>query len=151
MATVKSFKYANTSILLGDGGTPTETFTALCGFEEMSMTLNVESNTEAIWDCLDPDGMAWGVTNIDSQQITLAGNGLLDTDAMKLWQAWWYTDAGKEKNIRWYRNLTLANGGGWFQGPAILTSYEETGQRQRNWRAAIGISFNGQPAFVAAA
>lgn len=149
MAQAKSIRFGKQMILLGDGAS-SEVFTAPCGFSEITMTVNIESNTVNIPDCDDPDLAAWLATDIVSQQMTLQGSGLLEQDAMQVWHSWWFTNAGEERNVRYFRDLSAASGGGYFQGPATLTAYEETGSRGQRWQSSVGIAFNGKPTFVAA-
>lgn len=150
MAQAKTIRFGNCMILLGDGAEP-EVFTAPCGFSELTMTVNIETNTVNIPDCDDPDLPAWIATDVVSHQMTVQGSGVIDTDAMQMWQDWWFgSEAGAEKNVRWFRDLTGANGGGYFQGPATLTAYEETGSRGQRWQMSAAIAFNGKPTFNAA-
>lgn len=148
MAQAKTLKFAQQTMLLGDGATPTEAFTAPCGFLELSMTVNIEINTTNVPDCLDPDLPAWLQSDEVSKQMVLAGNGVLDTDAMQDWRDWMM--AGGEKNIRWKTNGTAINGGGYFQAPGILSTYEETGARGERWSLSVGVTLNGKPTFTAA-
>jgi hypothetical protein len=148
MAKVKTWKYGQGAILLGNGATPTEVFEALCGFEEQTVTLNIEENTETIWDCDAPDDTAWGETTITSKQLRVQFTGLLDTDTMQTMQDWWMD--GGVKNARWFRDLSAANGGGYLAAPAELVAWEETGSRNGKWRCSGTIAFNGQPTFTAA-
>lgn len=148
MAQAKAFKFGKSMILLGDGADP-EIFSAPCGFDNLTMSVQIASNDVAIPDCDDPDFPAWLVTDIVSKQMRLTGSGLLDTDAMQRWQEWWFGDV-TEKNVRWFRDLTSGQGGGYFQAPAVLTTYEETAQRGQRWQVNIAINLNGKPTFTAA-
>lgn len=149
MAQAKTIKFGKCMIMLGDGGS-SEAFTAPCGFSELTMTVNIESNTVNIPDCDDPDLAAWLATDIVSQQMTLQGSGVLDSDAMQTWQGWWLTDGAAEKNVRWFRDLTAGEGGGYFEAPGVLTSYEESGSRGSRWQNSVGLALNGKPVFTAA-
>jgi hypothetical protein len=145
MAQAKTIKFGKTAILLGDDESDEE-FAAPCGLTSLTMTVNVETNTTNVPDCDDPDLPAWLETDIVSQQMVLAGSGVLDKDAMQSWQDWFME--GNERNVRWFRNLTAGEGGGYFQAPAILTQYEESGERGGRWNVSIGIALNGKPTFV---
>ena len=150
MAQAQTFKFGKAVILLSDmGGTPA--FTAPCGFEELTMTINIETNNVNIPDCDDPDLAAWLATDIVSKQMTLSGAGVLDKAAMQVWQDWWLNDQpADEVNVRWFRDLSGADGGGYFMAPAILTAYEETGSRGQRWRNSVTLALNGKPTFTAA-
>lgn len=149
MSQPTTLKFSDVYVLLGDGG-GTEIFSAPCGISQLTMTINTESSQTVIPDCDDLEAVAWASTDIQSMQMVISGSGLLAAEAMQTWQDWWYTDAGAEKNIRLFKDLALANGGGKFQGPAVLTAYEETGQRGEKWSQSFTINFNGKPTWTAA-
>lgn len=151
MAQAKTIKFANVLVLLQDQDTG-GLFTAPCGVEQLTMTINVETNTTNVPDCDDPDLASWLETDVVSQQMTIEGEGVLDTDAMQVWQDWYFgANAGQEIRVRFFRDLTAPNGGGYFEGPAILSAYSETGQRGQRWRNSFTITFNGKPTFTPAA
>lgn len=149
MAQAKTLRFAQQTMLLGDGATPTEAFAAPCGFTTLTMTVNIETNSTNVPDCDDPDLPAWLMSDEVSKQMVLSGDGVLDTDAMQVWRDW-LMDGG-EKNVRWLTDGTALNGGGYFQAPGILSSYEETGTRGERWSQSIGITLNGKPTFTPAA
>lgn len=148
MAQVKSLKFAEQVLMLGDGATPTELFAAPCGFESLTLTVNIETNTTNLPDCDDPDLPAWLVSDEVSKQMVIAGNGTLDTDSMQIWRDWLL--AGGEKNVRWVTAGTAANGGGYYSAPAILTTFEESGERGQRWQSSIAVTLNGKPVFTPA-
>lgn len=148
MAQAKTIKFAQVMVLLQEQDTA-GAYVAPCGVEQLTMTVNIESNTTNVPDCNDPDLASWLETDIVSQQMTIEGEGVLDIDAMKEWQDWWHGSmAGVERNVRFFRDLTAPNGGGYFSGPAVLTAYAETGQRGQRWRNSFTITFNGKPGFT---
>lgn len=148
MALAKTIKFGDVMLMLGGGEDPTELFEAPCGFESLNLTVNIETNTTNVPDCDNPDLPAWLVSDEVSKQMVLGGEGVMDTDAMQIWQEW-LMDGG-EKNVRWFKDLLLANGGGYWQAPAILTTYEEVGERGSRWRQNIGLTLQGKPVWTAA-
>ncbi len=150
MAQAKTRKFSDQTMLLGGGETPTELFTAPCGFETLTMTVNVESNTTNVPDCAAPEAAAWLVTQIVSQQMVLTGDGVLDQDAQKKWRDWFMLN-GVTKNVRYMTAGNLAAGGGYFQAPALLTNYEESGTRGELWQVSVEITLNGAPVWTPAA
>lgn len=147
MALAKTLRFGQQAILIGDGATPTENFDAPCGFTSLNLTVNIETNSSNVPDCDDPDLPSWLVSDEVSKQMVVGGSGVVDTDAMQVWRDW-LLDGG-EKNIRWSTDGTGANGGGYFQAPGILSTYEETGERGQRWNTNIAITLNGKPAFTA--
>lgn len=151
MAQAATIRFGKTAILLGDGATPTEVFAAPCGFTELSMQVAIATGTTNVPDCADPDLASWLETDLVSQQMILTGSGVLDRAAMQIWQTWWFDDGNVEKNVRWFRDLLLADGGGHFQGPGIITDYRETGRRGERWTVDVTITLNGKPTWTDAA
>jgi len=147
MAQAKSIKFGKIMLLLGDGAT-VEQFEAPCGFETLTLTVNIETNTTNVPDCNDPDLPAWLVSDEVSKQMQIAGEGVMDTDAMQVWQDW-LMDGG-EKNVRWFKDLTAGEGGGYWQAPGVLTQYEEVGERGQRWRQNITVTLNGKPTWTPA-
>lgn len=143
MAQAKTLRFVNQLIMLGDGATPTEAFAAPCGFTSLNLTVNIETNTTNIPDCADPDLPSWLVSDEVSKQMVVGGSGVIDTDAMQIWREW--LTGGGEKNVRWVTAGTAANGGGYWQAPGILTTYNETGERGQRWTNEVQITLNGKP------
>lgn len=150
MALAKTIKFSKVIVLLESTTTP-GTYSAPCGVESLTMTVNVETETTNVPDCANPDLASWLETDVVSQQMTIEGEGVLDGDAMQEWQKWWFGAlSGQPRNVRFFRDLTAINGGGNFTGPAILTAYSESGQRGQRWRNSFTIAFSGKPTFTAA-
>lgn len=145
MALAKTLRFAQQSLLIDIGG---GTYDAPCGFTTLNLTVNIETNNTNVPDCDDPDLPAWLVSDEVSKQMVLGGQGVMDTDAMQVWRNW-LLDGG-EKNVRWLSDGTTGNGGGYFQAPGILSTYEESGERGRRWENTIGITLNGKPTFTPA-
>jgi len=151
MAQAQTVKFAKQMILLGNNGSP-EIFRAPCGFESLTMTINVAKNDTNIPDCSNPDAIAWLVSETVSKQMILSGEGLLEQLGLKDWQDWAIEgevggDEAEERNIRWFRDFSGGNRG-YLQVPAILSAYSEQGQRGNRWRRNIELTGNGKPTWV---
>lgn len=148
MTQATTFKFGKQAILIEwveDSGT----YTAPCGLTSLTKTTNVATETVAIPDCDDPDVASWlGIDEI-SRQIVLSGTGVAATESYDLWRAW--DLAGGYKNVRWFTDLAAGDGGGYLQGSALLTTFEETAEEKRRWNLSIGLTFDGQPTWTAAA
>lgn len=147
MAQAKTMRFGDTFILLG-GVLIGDAYVAPCGFTTIAMTVNVETSTTNIPDCSDPDLESWLAIDAVSKQMVLSGEGVMDTDAWAVWRAWMH--AGGTRYGRWVRDLTGANGGGYFQGPMLLTGYDENGERGQRWQGNIEVTFDGKPTWTAA-
>lgn len=147
MAQANTIKFGTQALLIGDGGSP-EAFAAPCGITTLNKVTNVDAQTIAIPDCDDPDLAVWlGVDEI-SRQMVLSGSGTVATQSLPLWDAW--DRNGGYKNVRWFRNLTAGNGGGYYQGSALLTQWEENAEARRRYTFNFAVTFDGRPTWTAA-
>lgn len=148
MAQATTVRFGQQALLIGDGATPTENFTAPCGITSLTKTTNVETNTVNIPDCDDPDLASFlGIDEI-SRQIQIQFGGVLATEALDMWQEW--DLAGGYKNVRWFRDLSAANGGGYLQGSALFTAFEEAGEAKQRYNITGTITFDGKPTWTPA-
>lgn len=148
MASAVTLKFGDVMLELGNGATPTEVFAAPCGLETLGLTVNIETNTTNVPDCSAPDLEGWLLSDVVSKQMVITGEGIMDGPAQKTWREWLL--AGGEKNVRWHVDTTTVNGGGYWAAKAILTTYEENGERGSRWRANIGLTLQGKPTWTAA-
>jgi hypothetical protein len=147
MALAKTLRFGQQLLLIGNGAEP-EVFAPLCGFTSLNLTVNIETSSTNIPDCEDPDLPAWLASDEVSKQMVLGGQGVLDTDAVQIEEDWILE--GGEKNFRWLREGSAANGGGYWSAPGILSTYEQTGERGQRWNRNVGITLNGRPTFTPA-
>lgn len=127
MATQKSVKWSTFDIRLGDGATPIEAFTAPCALRTRGLQFTAETTEVALLDCTTPDQASWMKRNTISNSGTMTGSGTLDPDDLSLWWTW-FTSA-VEKNVRMYVDIPAGDGGGYWEGPFLLTSLNNTGGR----------------------
>lgn len=139
----KTIKFGEQMLLWGDGGSP-ETFTPLCGFTSLELTVNIETNSTNVPDCDDPDLPAWLVSSEVSKQMQLGGSGVIDADVLDEFNDWILT--GGEKNFRWLTNSAKSpSANGYWEAPGILSAYSQTGERGQEWNQSTTILLNGQP------
>ena len=148
MALAKTLKFGQQVVLLGDGATP-EIFSAPCGFESLSLSVNIQTSETNVPDCADPDLPAWLVSSEVSKQMVITGEGVLDTDTMQMWREW-LADGG-EKTVRWKTSGAKADGGGHYEAPGIMSEYSERGPRGELWQIGVKINLNGKPPWTDAA
>lgn len=126
MATIKTLKFNQVVLQIGDGATPTEVFTTFCGNTEINHNYNINTETEDLPDCANPDAV-----NFESPFKTSIGESI----DFSGWLAATFDEELRELvyaeepvNIR----LVFDNPErkGTLQGPAILTA-AGTGWQQR--------------------
>lgn len=143
MALAKTIKFGEQMLLWGDGASP-ETFTPLCGFTSLELTVNIETNSTNVPDCDDPDLPAWLKSSEVSKQMQLGGSGVIDANALDAFNDWILQ--GGEKNFRWLTNSVASpEANGYWAAPGILSAYGQTGERGQEWNQSTTILLNGQP------
>lgn len=146
MALARTLKFGEQLLLWGDGGSP-ETFTPLCGFTSLELTVNIETNSTNIPDCDDPDLPAWLKSSEVSKQMQLGGSGVIDTNALNAFKQW--IMEGGERNFRWLTDGDEhSESNGYWEAPGILSAYGQTGERGTEWNQNVTILLNGRPNYV---
>lgn len=119
MAKPTTLAFGSFKVFVGDGASP-ETFAAPCGFTQKSLNLTQATTSTLIPDCDDPTAPAWTEEGVTSLSAEITGSGILALESLDTWREWW--ESAADNNIRVQLDTTLANNGGYYQGPALLTS-----------------------------
>jgi hypothetical protein len=88
-------------------------YTAPCGFNQKSLTLDNETSDVTVPDCDDPEAAAWIERAVTARSVTVAGSGVLATESYALWQGW----GAETRTVR-----VVLTGLGYWEGDAILQS-----------------------------
>lgn len=140
MAAPVTLRFGDGYIELGDGATPTEVFTKVCGFTEIQMTFEKELNDTVVPDCDDPDAPAWTQRDAVSQSASFSCSGVAGVAAIPLMQSAFADGASRNTRIR------LVGGGSGGGTPDRLisgkfhTKYSLSGQRGERWQ----VEFSGE-------
>lgn len=109
-------------ITLGDSGDP-ETFSFPCGANARSVTFTNNLGEEVTLDCTDPVGAPAAIQRwLESQDTSLSISGRVSTEAFPTWRTW--ADTAATKNIRIEALNSASEGGGHWELPAIISSFE---------------------------
>jgi hypothetical protein len=87
MAAPVTARFGAGFIELGDGATPTEVFTKICGFNSIEVTFDKDLNDTTVPDCDDPDAPAWVERDVVSQSASFQCSGVAAKDALPLIEA----------------------------------------------------------------
>lgn len=131
------------SLMLGDGATPTENFTALCGITTRKFTSTTNVNERFTRDCNDPTDVPVRRLITSGKQWSLSGEGVLNRANLATIQA---ADDGLVHNWRYVftepaDDLVFQ---GYYFGGGIMTSLEITGGDDEIATIAISIESDGQ-------
>jgi hypothetical protein len=112
-------------LAMGDGATPTETFTGLCGISTRSFTQQVNTSDQFTRDCADPEDIPIRRLITTGRQWSLSGEGSLNRAQLDMINA----AVGITKNYRFYYTEPADDEvfQGYFEGPAKLVNQAITG------------------------
>lgn len=133
MAKPRTLSFANFKIYVEDPDAP-GTYVAPCGFTQKALNFQTESSDTNVPDCDDPEAPAWKERAISALSAQVTGAGVLALDSYSFWRAWFL--AAESRNIRVLFDDTGANGGGYYQGAAILTNIGHSTQLQSDGNKA---------------
>ena len=127
-------------VQLGDDASPA-TFAHDCMINsERGISFSSDANRVIIPDCDNPDDPAWSEVMKDGLSATITGAGILNLATVTTWNTWFQNDTFKDVRV----NLN-ETGGGYWEGPAKLTSWEVTGTR--NDKATVSVTIESHGAF----
>ena len=148
MSVPTEFDYA--LIKMGDGATPTEVFTAICGIEQVGRNFVVQTSERTRRNCTTP-GLP-GVRRIRAvgESCTVTGSGAIDKAEVAKFRA----AMGKVKNYRveYYQENGTGDGVLWGTdaGPFMLTAHNMTGQMGGDSASEITLESDGDVTWTAA-
>lgn len=119
MAKPLTLSFANFKIWLNDSNSP-GVFTAPCGFTQKSLTIDAATSDATVPDCDDQEAPAWTERAVTALSATVNGQGVMAMASLTLWREWML--AAESRIVRVEFDDTGANGGGYYQGNAILQS-----------------------------
>ncbi|BEV00071.1 hypothetical protein [Novosphingobium olei] len=83
-------------IKIGDGATPTEIFSTLCGMRQVGINRTVSTSDRLVRDCAKPNKVASRKVRVAGRQIDLTGSGLTNKSDIAVFDA----ALGKAKNYK---------------------------------------------------
>lgn len=147
MATIVPVRFGDVSLQFGDGETPTEGFAEVCGITQYAHNININTNTEDLPDCDDPDAVSFESPFKISVGESIDFQGVVSPDNYEFYRDLAYAE--DPVNIRWVINKGALEG--YFQGPAILTATNVASFERRAAGTNSGtLTFTSKPVWVPA-
>jgi hypothetical protein len=97
--TAKVLPYKSFTVKFGDGATPTEAFTATCGFTSRSFKRNKNFNEIKLPDCTDEDLPAVIARAVESSDWGVSGEGVMTPEMFSLVEAMNISNTAKNVHI----------------------------------------------------
>lgn len=149
MAKATTATFGQFKILLGNGATPVEVFTAICGLTSKGISFNSDPTETEVPDCSDEDLPAYKEKGVKAYDITMTGSGMWSKEAHGTILDWW--KSGAAKNIKVQYMQAEVGDDEFIQGPAILLSIGNSVEKGGRLSADLSIAFSEMPTFTAAA
>lgn len=109
-------------VKVGNGATPTEVFTAICGIEVANLTQTVNSTDRYRRDCAKPAAIPTRKLRVNSKQWDVSGSGVINVDEFDTFDA----ALGVSKSYRLeFGKRDGTDAGeiiGHYAGPAVMTA-----------------------------
>jgi hypothetical protein len=145
MAQPTTLRATKLLIQLGDGASP-EVFAAPCAITAKGINFTANTQDDEIADCDDPDAPIWVARGISSLSAGITGSGTLALKhgsdfPFEDWRDWFLS--GDPRNIRVKFDVTGANGGGYYEMSAVLTTFNQTGEGKGLVQLELGIASAG--------
>ncbi|HZH10546.1 MAG TPA: phage tail tube protein [Microvirga sp.] len=144
MAAPTTLRFGAGAFYIGDGATPTEVFAKVCGFTEMELTIDKETNDTTVPDCDDPDAAAWTERDVVALAWSMTFSGVLAKEALPLLEDATFSSA--PTNVR----LDLAGAGEGsgtpnkrYAGRAHI-NHSITGARGEKWQVSVTVTGDGE-------
>lgn len=129
MAEQTTVEWHDLVIKLGDGEV-SETFTAPLALRSRGLESSATTSEAVPMDDTTASTVMWTQRNVTGLSQTVSGEGLLDPTDYATWRDWFVS--GAKKNVQIEYAVSAANGGGYYEGPFVLTAMSETGDRDAN-------------------
>lgn len=115
----RTLSFGNFKIWISDQNSP-GLFTAPCGFTQKALNITASVTDTTVPDCDDPEAPAWTERGVTALSAEVTGQGVMAMASLELWRDWML--AAEARVVRVEFDDALANGGGYYQGSAILQS-----------------------------
>lgn len=122
MAKPTTLRWTKLSIWPGDGASPEDFTSAVCGLNAKTFNIAGETSDANVPDCDDPDAPSWTERVIRALSSGVSGSGLMAEETFATWRTW--ALSGEAKNVRIVVDQSTP---GYFQGSYVLTNFELSG------------------------
>lgn len=135
-------------IEIGDGATPTEEFTPICGLTSKGINFSAETVTSEVPDCDDEDLPSWMEKDVKAVGASISGSGMWAKQSHETMMQWILN--GTKKNVK-VRYPATAGDVGSLTGPAVCTALGHAAEKGGRITCEISIEFSAKPVLADAA
>lgn len=138
--------FAELKILIGDGATPTEVFTPLCGVTQKEIMYESDTVETEMPDCSDEDAPSYKEVGVKAIKVTIKCSGKWTVQSHGKILDWWRLAA--PKNIKGQYVKAAVGDTEFINGPAILTNLSHSVEKGGKMDGSFDIVFSSTPTFV---
>jgi hypothetical protein len=138
---------------VGDGATPTEVFTVVCGVFAAGISRSATTSEKFRRDCNTPFAPPRRVVTVTGKQASTSGTGVINVSQIALFMA--SLGVKKSYNLKYYEEDALLPGAagklmGTYAGKATLVTDEENADIENDGTKSISIEWDGIPTWTIA-
>lgn len=141
MALAVPIPFSKFVVLLGDGATPTEAFSAPCAFSNRALNRTKNLNEIVVPDCDDEDEPGWVDRDPISKSWGISGDGLLDQSSVEVWDA--FFEQNDSKNVKVVVTGSTGSVLVTYTGKAHLMAWNETAARGEKVQFSVEMAGDG--------
>lgn len=146
MATLIPIKYGDEAFQFGNGASPTELFSEPCGITGRSRNFSINTQSDDLPDCNDPDAVAFDapykISIGESVDLQFVVSPALEPQLVEL------AYNGEDTNARYVINKGSRDG--YYEGPGILSALQMGAERRGNVTGTATWTWTAKPVWVAA-
>lgn len=135
-------------ILIEDPANPGQ-FKAPCGFTSRSMKIDKDIVETTTPDCDDEDAAVWTERAAQTKSMEISGEGMFAAEDIARWRAFALADVSWSCQVK--IDLFRAQGGGYWEGKFVLSSFENTGERKNHVMFNMTLQSDGEIVWTDAA
>lgn len=143
MATASTTTFANFKILIGDGATPTEVFTPVCGLTSKGLQGSADVVTSEVPDCANEDLPSWQEKDVKSVGAQISGSGMWAKESHEMLMAWFLS--GTKKNVKIQYADAATGDTEYLAAPAVLSQLNHAVEKGGRLSADITLEFTRKP------
>lgn len=136
-------------IKIGDGVTPTEAFTTLCGLKSKTLTINNNEIDVTTPDCADPGGPLWTEVMGGAKRVSVSGNGYFKDEASEA-RLLDVVHTGNASSDSIANFQIIVPDLGTFAGAFFVSSVDFGGEQEDGVTYSLSLASSGEVTFTAA-
>lgn len=138
--------FGQLKILLGDGATPTEGFTPICGVTQKDISYDSDTVETEMPDCSDEDLPAYKNVGVKAVSVKIDCSGKWTKESHGKILDWWKLAGPKNVKVQYVQ--AAVGDTEYIAGPAILANLKHSVGKGANVDGSFSLMFTAMPTFT---